>query len=485
MSAKAVNAPVGGWNVRDGWDDMPAEDAITLDNWFPTTSGVEIRGGHISHVTGFPDYVETLAEYISPSVRQLIAASGTKLYNATSSADEIGTGFTNARWQTAMQAGNMVLVNGEDTPQVWNGSTLAAASITGPTPANLIGVTSYNSRLWYFEDDSQSVWYTAIDGHQGALTELDLGAVTTLGGKLVAVGTWTRDAGDGLNDLIVFIFQSGDMVLYTGDPATAGFSWLGKFHIGEPLSSRCLVTYGADMVIMTRDGYINLLSVLQAGESAYSTALSDKIRGAVTEATIGFGARFGWEPIFYARGHRILFNVPTGTNTYNQHVVNTITGSWCRFTGMNAQCWGTYDDNLYFGGNTEIFKVDTVNHDDGGNIVADGITAYNYLGSRGNQKQITMVRPVVKAAGFPADGIEIATDFTTPSIPNDASLVGTVTTPWGSPWGSPWGASLSIQDDWCGVGDIGYAVAMRFKMSTDKAATWYGSNYMFKNAGVI
>jgi len=144
MTAVARDAPIGGWNVRDGWDDMKSNEAIVLDNWFPSAKGVEIRGGHISHVTGFPDYVETLAEYHSGTTRQLIAASGAKLYNATTTAAEIGTGFSDDRWQHAMMKSNMVLVNGTDTPQVWDGSTLANGSYSGSgTPANFIGVTNF------------------------------------------------------------------------------------------------------------------------------------------------------------------------------------------------------------------------------------------------------------------------------------------------------------------------------------------------------
>jgi len=48
----SVPPPVGGWDTRNALADMPVENAVILDNWFPSTDKVTVRKGHTSHATG-------------------------------------------------------------------------------------------------------------------------------------------------------------------------------------------------------------------------------------------------------------------------------------------------------------------------------------------------------------------------------------------------------------------------------------------------
>ena len=72
--ASSVPAPVGGLNARDSIADMPATDAVILDNFWPYPSYVASRKGSELHVSGFTAPVETLAEYLPVTgVPQLFA----------------------------------------------------------------------------------------------------------------------------------------------------------------------------------------------------------------------------------------------------------------------------------------------------------------------------------------------------------------------------------------------------------------------------
>ena len=42
---RSVMAPTGGVNARDALAAMPANDAVILDNWFPSLSYVAVRNG--------------------------------------------------------------------------------------------------------------------------------------------------------------------------------------------------------------------------------------------------------------------------------------------------------------------------------------------------------------------------------------------------------------------------------------------------------
>jgi hypothetical protein len=124
-----VPSPIGGLNARDSLASMQPTDAITLDNFFPSPTSVDLRKGYINWATGFAAAVETLATYNSATTSKLFAVSGTSVYDATTTG-AVGSasvsGLTNARWQTSNfgTAGGQFLymVNGTDLPLVYNGT---------------------------------------------------------------------------------------------------------------------------------------------------------------------------------------------------------------------------------------------------------------------------------------------------------------------------------------------------------------------------
>jgi hypothetical protein len=142
----SVPAPTGGLNTRDNQATMEIIDSITMKNVIPDGSKVKSRNGYTSFATNLSSDVETILEYNSSDTRRMIACSGENVYNATAGGDigssTIGTGFTNARWQGLNFRGTLVMVNGEDAPQGYNGSTLGALTISGSglTVSDLKGV---------------------------------------------------------------------------------------------------------------------------------------------------------------------------------------------------------------------------------------------------------------------------------------------------------------------------------------------------------
>jgi len=308
---------------------MPAEDAVELINWFPTTDSVISRSGYNLFAQNLGGPVQTLAEFQDEVERELLAAANGEVFNVTTGAPvSLASGFTSNAWQYVNFDSQMSWVNGQDDPHSYDGTTFAPLAISGSglTPSDLIDNEVYRSRVWYAQKNSQSVWYSAIDTIGGALTEFPLGRVGQFGGNLVSIGTWTRDSGSGADDWIAFIMSSGEILVYTGDPAT-DFSLVGLFRSAEPLSVRCTLKYGANLWVMTRAGLVDLQSIMALGTASFDKAITDKIRDAFTRQTDLFGPRFGWEPIYYPKQSQVMFNIPVGVDKYDQYVVNTRTGA--------------------------------------------------------------------------------------------------------------------------------------------------------------
>ena len=82
-NALPITAPVGGWDVRSALADMPQDRASLLDNWFPSTGRVDVRGGHTEYATGLEGDVETLAEFINGATRTFLGFANNKIWNIT------------------------------------------------------------------------------------------------------------------------------------------------------------------------------------------------------------------------------------------------------------------------------------------------------------------------------------------------------------------------------------------------------------------
>jgi hypothetical protein len=491
-------APTGGWNQRDSLAIMDADQAIILDNFFPEASRVSLRRGYASHATGLSGTAESLMAYASGTTQKLFAASGGNIYNVTSSG-AVGaadlTGLTNNRWQHVMfgtAGGNfLVICNGADAPRNYDGTNWTTPAITGVTTTNLIHVNAFKQRLFFIENNTLNTWYLPVASIAGAASQLNFSSITTLGGKLMAMGIWTLDGGDGLEDRAVFITSKGEVLVYEGTDPSSASTWalVGIFRIGAPIGRRCLLRLGPDLVVITQDGFVPLSQVLNSARSTPQVALSDNIREAVNSATRDHGSKFGWQPLLYPKGRMVLFNVPQVEGvTHHQYVMNVTTGAWCRFTGLNGGCWEVHNDELYFGGSTVIYKADTGNNDNNANITGEAKTAFNYFNRRGQLKRFTMVRPLLASEGTLAPILGLNIDFSDELPTGTPTYSGSAGSPWDtSAWDtSSWGSDPTIRRDWQSITGLGYCAALRIKAAAKNLNIhWHATDWIFEPGGIL
>lgn len=498
--SKSLPPPVGGWDTREALADMPAENAVILDNWFPSTDKVTVRRGYTSYATGMSGAIESLIEYTPlTGTNQLFAANDGNIYDVTSSGAvgaAVVSSLTNDRWQQVQMGtsgGQFVIIfNGADTPRTYNGSTWASTTISGPTVANLIWGNLHQSRLWVGEEDSLSAWYGAANAIGGSFTEFPLAGVFKQGGYIMAMGTWTRDAGAGQDDVAVFITSEGEAAVYEGtNPASAStWSLVGVYRIGRPIGRRCIIKAGGDLIIVTQDGFIPLTAALVRDRSQTEiVALSAQINKAVNDAVRDFGTSYGWQPFIYAKGTQFIFNIPQANSTYDQYVFNTITGAPCRFTGINAVCWGSKGADAYFGGaDGVVYKYDDGNSDGGNNIEFDALQAFNYLGSPARAKAFKRVEVIFQSDGNPNVAIELNTDFQIKTFTAVTAASATTAALWGiAKWGiGVWGSADQIYRGWRGIRGSGRSAAIRIRGASSSARpSWISTNLTYVEGGQI
>lgn len=134
-------APIRGWVANESLALSKGGAASVLENWFPTQTGIRVRGGSIRKATVSTVIVESLLNYASGSTKKMFAASDGSIYDITApvsstiapTADVTGqTANYYAYVQFATVGGDfMVAVNGADSALVYDGSafeTLDAAT---------------------------------------------------------------------------------------------------------------------------------------------------------------------------------------------------------------------------------------------------------------------------------------------------------------------------------------------------------------------
>lgn len=495
-TAQSVNipAPVGGWNARDPLAQMPATDAIALENWWPTTEDVRIRSGMESHATGISGRVESLLSYNGTTTSKLFAVASGNVYDVTA-AGAVGaaaTTFSNSRIYSesiTTAAGNyLYCCNGVDAPQHYNGTAWAAPAITGVTASSLMQPVLFKSRLFFTQADSLSLWYLSVNSIAGAATELALGGIFRRGGYILAAGAWTMDGGAGPDDYLVVVTSEGEAAVYRGTDPTSSTYWalVGVYNIGTPIGRRCLLKFGGDLLIVRQDGVFPLSVALQMSDR--TKAVTDKIAPAVRSATSLYSSFFGWEITHYPQEAALLLNVPQSASVSHQYVMNTETGAWAKFTGWNASCFGMLNDALYFGGTGAVYKAWTGNSDAGANIIADARPAFSEFGIPARRKQFQLVRLYLASSGpvSPAYLLNVDYSNTTPTIsptttPISAGL-------WGvGLWGAAlWGSGLIRTAKWAKVNGIGMTASLRVRVATNtNQVRWYSTDFSISTGGIL
>lgn len=509
----SIPAPIGGLNARDSIANMPATDALILDNWFPSPTSIDLRKGSEGFAKTTGTNVESLMAYNGTSTQKLFSVDEEGICDITAGGTVTPdvTGLTNARFQHINfgTAGGHFLyaVNGADSAQLYNGTSwtsitgVSTPAITGVTTSTLIHVNSFKNRLWFTEKSSTRIWYLPVNSIAGAATSFDLGPLFKLGGYLMGMITWTFANSAGVDDYAVFVSSEGDAVVYRGyDPSSAStWALVGQFRIGRPIGRRFYCNVASDVVLLTADGAVPLSRSLTTNRSQTKIALSDKIVNLITADVQAYNSNFGWQVILNPIGNKLLVNVPQSENSRQyQYVMNTITQSWCTFgkrsksSAWNANCFELFNDKLYYGASSgsthQVYECDTGMNDDGNPIQAFGKPAFSYFGFKGRQKYFTMARPIFDLTGQVLASIVMNVDFENRNPDSSYSVIAVSnTSPWNtSPWNtSYWSQPAAIIKDWQTVNGVGFAGALSIYTSSLISLSWQSTDYVYEVGGIL
>lgn len=343
--------------------------------------------------------------------------------------------------------------------------------IWGVDPTTLVHVNVFGNRLWFTQANTLVAYYLDLYAIAGRAYSFDLGAQFIQGGYMMGIATWNIDNTAGLNEYILFVSSQGEIVVYLGsDPTQATtFSISAKFRVGPPVGRRFYEKLGSDIVILGADGLVPLSKALLTDRSQEALAVSAKIQPSIGLDISTHGGNFGWQPILYPDGNKVLVNVPISEDQESrQYVMGTITSAWARVTGWNAFCFCYFAGNLYFGGASMIGHAYVGQDDAGVAINSDIQPAFNYFEQRGVIKSFKMMRPIFLTSDSFAPQVDLAVDYDASLPTSTPELSFGRSTPWdATPWDAmPWGGSTRISASWIGLSGQGYAATVRMRAQT-------------------
>jgi hypothetical protein len=424
----SIPPPVGGLNKRDSIDAMAPTDAIEMDNWLPQETDLVLRKGFKEVCQSSP--TTNLMPFESGENKHFIFGTNGALLKfdiTQNEPEELRGNFYGDNWRGQQYKERLFMVSGQDNPVVYNGTeilnnpfTVAEGEILDMQ--DLSDIALYKNRLFFIQRGTLKFWYTENAGNvSGNIKSYDLSQLASLGGELVSINNWTQSGAQGADNQRVLITNNGEVFVYSGsNPGDASLWELkGLYQIPRVIKGRNTEKFGGDLIVITCEGYF-ALSQLLSPSNAQTRAFSNKIDGAVKQMKNKFDFN-GWQIKYLLSESLLLINVPISSGQTVQHVMNTSSGAWSRFTGINAAAWETLDGKTYFAGtNGNIYQMFETNSDNGVEIQGYVQQAYNAFGVMA-MKAFKQADFIISGSLKPRLRVSFGVDFKEPRVSYSSS----------------------------------------------------------------
>lgn len=519
-------APVGGLNFRDPFAAMPPGDARKLTNVIPDVGGLRVRGGFKEWATNFADDlpVRSIHAYASQTYvtgspgstittvpGKLFAATDDGLYDITDKTDApaisqalAGTDRAGECHSTMLtnSAGAYLLVCSEVDGYIhYNGTVWdTTPGVTGVSEGDLVYPLVWKRRACFVERDSTSMWYLGTDLIAGAASEFDFGPLFKHGGYLSYLASWTIDAGEGIDDMLVAVSSSGDVLVYRGTNPSSDFALVGSWFIGQiPVGRRGHCQYGGDLLLLSLDGLMPVSFVTRGGSGllqASNKEYSSKIRAALNTDMRSSLGNVGWGMFLHPTERILVVNIPDYSGvSEKQYVMSTTANSWCEFSNIPMLSF-CLSYGYAFAGTEDgrVLQLFTGHQDDvlydgtgGADITSIIQPAFEYFDAPVESKAVLMIRPLFISYTTPTVEVGISLDF-------NGTVYGLTDVMYpevseGALWdiglwdSGLWSDEISQFYEWMDVVGEGVSVAAYIQLRTRSATTFLSVDYMLHVGG--
>ena len=526
--AFTIPASMQGVNAVTGLAQMQPDECIYTFNLLAQDFGMEVRDGYIEWANGWTGgparTVITFEGHVDADDKLWIAndegiwevtADGTtapvEVFTWDSQVGNAGI----CSFLTTTNDGNdlfVLLCDGENGYHVYTQTTDTwAVILEGVTPGELDGVDPalldfvfvWKNRIWFIQKETSIGWYLDAGNFTGDITEFNFGQQFASGGALRAMYNWSLDGGLGLDDLLVAVSSSGDVVVYQGtDPdAPDTFALIGTWHIGNmPEGNRFGVEFGGEVYLLSIYGLVPISQLLNGSNindpNTYLTAkISPYIRNVMGEVR----SDFGWNIVVHEKAARLFINSPKRTDNkeiaFSQYFGNQ---AWSFVRDLPKNHEANWRGEIYWVDNNrnKIFReagaLDAVFLDQ----VVDGLpapiqwsllTSYSAAGDAARYKRCQYIRPMFLSGSLPSFTVQARYDFDvaeqTVAPPLQADNPGQ----WDiDNWDEAiWGGGIEALDNPRGANGLGRHIAVNLRGQSGVATTLVSFDLIVDQGGLL
>lgn len=456
LQVTVMPAPTKGIDARAPTGNMPSDVCIYTYNLMPAEYGMLLRDGYREWCIGLDLGASAGVRTIIPFKGSIAGGSDDRLFAVTNEAiwdvtlEDTPVSEFNLANTTEPSAGHGVYAHyidqggddflyyadGANGLLVYSGLSAAvdpdtwavASGITGPILGTVVFVMVHKLNMWFVEEGKSSAWYLPNLSGQGAATEFFFGGKFPHGGRVYAMYNWSIDGGKGIDDLLVIVSSSGDVLVYEGaGPEASDWSVRGTYYIGDlPVGRRVGSEYSGDLYLLSAFGLISMSDLIRGvdTQNPSETSLSFRVARPLREQIRSKKTIFGWEPIFLPAIGQLLIVIPQdGSEDWIQYNLTLATEGWGFWRGVPMACVDDWNGTVHFGTRDSRVCAMDVTRDNmlltpppepqlnGNPIDFSLLSSYQNMGSPGIFKRVQMVRPDFYGNSAPAYTIKVLYDY--------------------------------------------------------------------------
>lgn len=416
-------APIDGWVIDENLAATRPNSAKQMINWWPTRTGVRVRGGCTRRAT-IGEACRKLFAYRSGTLRVLFAFGDTTITNVTDSSAPATplTPSVTGRTSGDVSATNfstggvdvLYTVNASDPATFFNGLTWNNPTITGFDSSTASFVFEAGERLWFIPEISRTVYYLPINQFGGEATQLPLEASVSGGGSIIFGGTMSSDSGSGFNDRLIFVTSEGHFLLYSStDPLT--MSLVGRYSIGSrPLGKNAFFEIGGDIEVLTNEGMVSLRQAIARNTVEISLTNRSKAIEPYWQQQAISKRLSDWQVKLWPSRNLAVVSLPVTNDRQVKEcfVVNLETAAWGYTVGWDVQTIEEFNGEMIFGDlNGGIHFMDNGGSDDGNLYTATCLLNPKHLGAPDAEKEVHMISTIFRASTPFKTRVTVATNY--------------------------------------------------------------------------
>jgi hypothetical protein len=377
LEVGVLPAPIGGIDGSLNFASNNPMNCVYAYNILPSEFGLRTRLGWREYVTGCeftPSAglgVRSLIPYTGTGAfgDRLFAVTNEGIWDATSPTQTPTRVFTFpsiisragfgtfAHYTTAAGAELLLFADEENGLHQYDPPTntwTLATGITGVPIIDIVFVVVHKLRIWFIERDTTSAYYLPVASISGAATEFTFGSKFRHGGDLVGLYNWTIDGGDGVDDYLVAVSRSGDVIPFQGEDPSAAATWrsVGTFFVGEmAVGRRCGGENGGDLFLVCEFGLVTLSELLRGNiVTPQRGTMNGKIARFLRADFLDFKADEGWEFRVNPIEGSIIITTPQRLNgEFIQYVYNLAVEGWGQWRGVPSLTMETWTGAMMIG----------------------------------------------------------------------------------------------------------------------------------------